>query len=149
MRGKLKKIILLIIFMQIQIAFSSKNDFSVIPLIRISYDLNLGFTFGFGINYAQIENGGIYNGIYSIYTISKHGNNIAIGNQAGVGGFISSSIAINRMYLKKQKNIYWGIQGNLHPIIFDGQIGLMLNDFRNIYSIKNYRLNLAGGIGIF
>jgi len=61
----LKKNLLILFFVLNSNIFST--DF--LPLFRISYDFNLGYTYGIGLCISNSVKGGAYSGIYTIYNI--------------------------------------------------------------------------------
>ena len=78
------------------------------PILRISYDLNLKLSYGIGIcitNGNDLTSG--YSGPYYLYSksIFKKRSNHSIGFQEGSqGGWASSQICINIMNLKRDNN---------------------------------------------
>ena len=143
----MKKTISIIIFIINSNIFATE----IIPLFRFSYDYNLGFTYGLGACISNsMKDGGIYEGIYSMYTWSKKnaGTNISIGFQSGIGGMASGAYSINRM-INSQNQTFWGLEYNPHVFIFDGKIGIMNKDFKHPFDIKNYKINTSIGLGLF
>ena len=165
----MKKIILIIL-----ISFSSvsvlKADF-LAPLIRVSYDFNLGYTTSIGICWANTEGGDIAPGAYFLYSFSHkkaskyvHGNNFSADLFGGVG-IASFRVGINRMIIKHVNNSsskgdihnfskfsdkfliqkpgsYWGLETSSQMIIGNGCIGI-------ISTQEGYKLNSSLGLGIF
>ena len=74
-----------------------------------------------------------------------------MGFQGGYQPF-SAGYAINRMLIKKDDNqtdIFWGLEVNPHFIIFDGKVGIMSKNYKELMNKKNYKLNFSRGLGFF
>ena len=144
----MKKIILILIFL------NSYNAMGAMPILRISYDLNLKLSYGIGICITN-ENDDVTSGYYGPYylyskSIFKKRSNHSIGFQSGSqGGWASSQIGINIMNLKRDNNsndIYYGLEINVHPLFVDLKTGLMIKEpFERISDLK---MNTSIGLGI-
>jgi len=164
----MKKIILIIL-----ISFSSvsvlKADF-IAPLIRVSYDFNLGYTTSIGVTWNKTE-GGEVGGVYILYSFSHKknkalidGKNFSAGAYGGIG-VVSFRIGVNNMIIKhvnnsslrggihsfnkfsdrfliQQPGSYWGLEVSPQIIIGNGCIGI-------ISTQEGYKLNGSLGLGIF
>ena len=162
----MKKIILVIL-----ISFSSfsvlKADF-LAPLIRVSYDFNLGYTTSIGISWNNTTSGDIGAGAYFLYSFSHkkgrenvEGKNFSTGLYAGLG-IASFRVGVNRMLIKTTrdtksslvKNLkvnepgtYWGIEASSQMFLLNGCAGIIFpSNFSNPIKPK---LNLSAGLGIF
>ena len=147
----MKKNLLILFFILNSNIFST--DF--LPLFRISYDFNLGYTYGVGLCISNSVKGGAYSGIYTIYNYNrsknKTGSNISLGFQGGYPPF-SGGYAINRMLINKDDNqtdIFWGLEVNPHFIIFDGKVGIMSKNYKELMNKENYKFNFSKGLGFF
>ena len=120
-----------------------------VPLIKFSYDKNLGFTYGFGASVVNFE-GGIGQGIYTLisYSKKKKGRNISFGLYSGVG-LASFRIGINRMIIVEENisKVFWGIEGSPTFLFLHINAGIMTDD--KILNKSKYKFNLAGGAGLF
>ena len=127
----------------------SVSNIEAIPLIKFSYDKNLGLTYGFGVSVVNFK-GGIGQGIYTLisYSKEKKGRNISFGFYSGVG-LASFRIGINRMTIVEQNisKVLWGIETSPTFLFFHLNAGIMTDD--KIFNQSKYRLNLAGGAGLF
>lgn len=127
--------------------YSGEGDVEIGPIIKYSYDINLGTTIGFGL-VAVYMGGGIGQGLYTVYSYSKNkrGNNLSIGLYAGMG-LASFRVGLNRMVIKekKQDKVYWGLESTPTFLLVHGQGGIM---FENA-NWKKRKLNLSGGVGLF
>jgi len=165
----MKKIIFVIL-----ICFSStsvlKADF-LAPLIRVSYDFNLGYTTSIGVCWANTEGGEIAPGAYFLYSFShkkqsKHikGKNFSAGLFGGLG-IASFRVGVNKMIIKHVSNpslrggihnfnkfsdnffiqksgSYWGLEASSQMIIGNGCIGI-------IPTQEGCKFNGSIGLGIF
>ena len=113
----MKKIILVIL-----ISFSSfsvlKADF-LAPLIRVSYDFNLGYTTSIGISWNNTTSGDIGAGAYFLYSFSHkkgrenvEGKNFSTGLYAGLG-IASFRVGVNRMLIKTTRDTKSSLVKNL------------------------------------
>ncbi len=82
-----------------------KPDF-IAPLVRISYDFNLGYTTSIGIAWNRIEGGEAAGGAYFLYSFSRKkvkkyvdGKNFSAGLYGGIG-MASFRVGINNMIIK-------------------------------------------------
>ena len=173
----MKKIILIIL-----ICFSStsvlKADF-LAPLIRVSYDFNLGYTTSIGLSWNKIEGGEIGAGAYILYSFSNkgiikrgllnniiHRRNFSAGVYGGLG-IASFRIGINRMIINDiiDKNDDYLVNNTsfdrLHSRLFIQESGsywgieaspqmFLFNGCAGIvFTPKQPKLNLSIGLGIF
>ena len=123
------------------------GDVEIGPMIKFSYDLNLGTTVGLGL--AVIKFGeGIGQGPYFIYSYSKKkkGKNLSLGYLAGVG-LASFKVGFNRMTINSESGskVYWGIYTSPTFLIVHTQGGIMFEDTK----WEKRKLNLSAGLGIF
>ena len=143
----MKNIIIVLLFL------NSYTALGIIPILRISYDLNLKLSYGIGLcinggDYAGSE----YRGIYFMHSKSFFGksNNTSLGLQSGVaGGFVSSQLGINKMNIidnKDSKKTYWGLELNVHPLLIDYKLGLMAKEPYGY--INDLKINASIGLGI-
>ena len=143
----MKKIILILIFL------NSYNAMGAVPILRISYDLNLKLSYGIGIcitiGEVDFSEGG-YRGPYYLYSksIFKKRSNHSIGFQGG-NGWASGQLGVNFMNIKRSDNLndtYWGVEYNIHPLFLDLKVGLMgKQPFERISDLK---INTSFGLGI-
>ena len=143
----MKKIILILIFL------NSYNAMGAVPILRISYDLNLKLSYGIGIcitiGEVDFSEGG-YRGPYYLYSksIFKKRSNHSIGFQWG-NGWASGQLGVNFMNIKRSDNLndtYWGVEYNIHPLFLDLKVGLMgKQPFERISDLK---INTSFGLGI-
>lgn len=142
----MKKIILILIFL------NSYNAMGAVPILRISYDLNLKLSYGIGIcvTIGEVDLAEGYRGPYYLYSksIFKKRSSHSIGLQGG-NGWASGQLGVNFMNIKRSDNLndtYWGVEYNIHPIILDLKVGLMAKQpFEGIGDLK---MNTSIGIGI-
>ena len=135
----------------------SADKILVFPLLRASYDFNLGYTISWG--------GGILNcpgectvGGYAMYSYSKKrqefkktlfsqtksGSNLSFGLYSGVG-IASFRVGVNRMLFKEESgSSLWGIEASGQMFIINWVIGAMYNN-----ELKKIKPNLGFGFGIF
>ena len=121
---------------------AKRGDFGVVPMINVTWDLNLGFAYGAGIALGTWGDGTL-TGLYSSLSYSQKGYNISFGPYSGVG-LATFRLGFNYMNIYENNDTYWGIETS--PTIMIGHLraGVMKN--RNTKSTK---LNLATGIGLF
>jgi len=162
----MKKAILLIF-----ICFSIlKADF-VAPLIRISYDFNLGYTTSIGITWNRIEGGEQAIGAYFLYSFSHKkvkkyvdGKNFSAGLYGGIG-IASFRVGINHMIIKhinssssrggihnfdnfsdkfliQKPGSYWGLEVSPQIIFGNACTGILFTN-------EGYKVNNSFGLGIF
>ena len=117
------------------------------PMIKFSYDLNLGTTVGLGL--AVIKFGeGIGQGPYFIYSYSKKkkGKNLSLGYLSGVG-LASFKVGLNRMTINSESGskVYWGVYTSPTFLIVHIQGGIMFEDAK----WEKRKLNLSAGLGMF
>ena len=149
--------ILIFIFLLLPIGRLSADKILVFPLLRASYDFNLGYTISWG--------GGILNcpgectvGGYAMYSYSKKrqefkktlfsqtksGSNLSFGLYGGVG-IASFRVGVNRMLFKEESgSSLWGIEASGQMFIINWVIGSMYNN-----ELKKIKPNLGFGFGIF
>ena len=125
------------------------SNIEPVPLIKLSYDKNLGLTYGFGVSIVKFKEG-IGQGIYSLisYSKEKKGKNMSFGFYSGLG-LVSFRVGINRMEIVKQgkSKVLWGLEGSPTLFVFHLNAGVMID--REKQNNSKYHLNLAGGAGIF
>lgn len=116
------------------------------PLLRISYDYNLGLSYGLGVAIIKFD-GGIGQGPYFLYSYSreKESYNFSLGHFAGVG-FASFRYGVNYMITDNEngQDTYWGAEFSPNFFLLNLQGGVMYS--RNS---RSFRPNLAFGWGIF
>ena len=145
----MKKILLILIFL------NSYNAMSIVPILRISYDLNLKLSYSIGACISNDDifdgSGGGYFGPYYMFSksIFQKSSTTSMGFQFGAGGWASSQIGINIMNLIRADNsndIYYGLEFNVHPLFVDLKTGLMFKEpFERITDLK---INTSIGLGI-
>jgi len=133
------------------------NGILVAPLLRTSYDLNLGYTISWGMGIMNCP-GECTSGGYAMYSYSKKGqefkknlfsqtksgSNLSFGLYAGVG-IASFRVGANRMLFKKKpKSSLWGIEASGQMFLLNGVIGTMYNN-----ESKKIKSNISLGLGIF
>ena len=142
---KLYPIVLVLLFS----SFILCSNIEPVPLIKFSYDSNLGLTYGFGVSIVNFT-GGIGQGIYSLISYSKEnkGNNMSFGFYSGVG-MASFRVGVNRMVINRgdTSRILWGIEGSPTAVFLHLNAGVMVDCEKQNNS--KYHLNLAGGVGLF
>ncbi len=125
------------------------SNVEVGPLIKFSYDTNLGFTYGYGLAVIDFQEG-VGVGPYALVSKSKKkkGQNISFGLFSGVG-FASLRIGFNRMTIIEEgsSKVFWGIEGSPTFIVLHFNVGVMTDG--KISNKSRYRLNLSGGAGLF
>tara|TARA_B100000287_G_scaffold233765_1_gene220099 strand:+ start:40 stop:474 length:435 start_codon:yes stop_codon:yes gene_type:complete len=125
------------------------SNIEPVPLIKLSYDKNLGLTYGFGVSIVKFKEG-IGQGIYSLisYSKEKKGKNVSFGFYSGLG-LVSFRVGINRMEIAKQgkSKVLWGLEGSPTLFVFHLNAGVMID--REKQNNSKYHLNLAGGAGMF
>jgi len=129
----------------------------VAPLLRTSYDFNLGYTISWGVGIMNCP-GECTGGGYAMYSYSKKGqefkktlfsqtksgSNLSFGFYAGVG-IASFRVGVNRMLFKEESgSSLWGIETSGQMFILNGVIGTMYNN-----ELKKIKPNLSLGLGIF
>ena len=121
---------------------AEKGDFGVAPMINVTWDYNLGFTYSAGIAVGKWGEGTL-SGLYSSLSYSKKGYNVSFGPYSGVG-LATFRLGFNYMNIYENNDTYWGIETS--PTIMIGHLraGIMRNR-----KTKNTKLNLATGIGLF
>ena len=128
-------------------AYPGEGDIEIGPIIKYSYDFNLGTTIGLGLIAVRMGEG-IGQGLYTVYSYSKNkrGNNLSIGLYAGMG-LASFRVGLNRMVIKekKQDKVYWGLETTPTFLLVHGQGGIMFENAK----WKKRKLNLSGGVGLF
>ena len=149
--------ILIFIFLLLPIGRLSADGIIVAPLLRASYDFNLGYTISWG--------GGILNcpgectvGGYAMYSYSKKrqefkktlfsqtksGSNLSFGLYNGMG-IASFRVGVNRMLFKEESgSSLWGIEASGQMFIINWVIGAMYNN-----ELKKIKPNLGFGFGFF
>jgi len=131
------------------------------PLVRASYDFNLGYTmsWGFGIQNCKGE---CSPGGYLMYSHSKkiqksglisqlsqqlhqprEGSNLSFGLYAGMG-IASFRFGVNRMLFKEKPEKLWGVEASGQMILVNFVAGAMYNS-----ELKNIKPRLGLGLGIF
>ena len=136
--------------------YGDEGNVEIGPMIKFSYDLNLGTTVGLGLAVIYFEQG-IGQGPYFIYSYSKKkkGKNLSLGYLAGVG-LASFKVGFNRMTIKSKSDktedldhihdkVYWGIYTSPTFLIVHTQGGIMFEDAK----WEKRKLNLSAGLGIF
>ena len=127
----------------------SASNIEPIPLIKFSYDKNLGWTYGFGVSVVNFKEG-VGEGIYTLisYSKEKKGRNISFGIYSGVG-LASFRIGVNRMAIieKDISKVFWGIEVSPTFLLLHLNAGMMTDG--KILDKSKYRLNLSGGAGLF
>ena len=120
-----------------------------VPLIKLSYDKNLGLTYGFGVSVVNFKEG-IGQGLYTLlsYSREKKGRNISFGLYSGVG-LASFRIGVNQMTIIEEgvSKILWGIEGSPTFFVLHLNVGMMTEG--KIFDQSKYQFNLAGGAGVF
>ena len=131
-------------------AYPGEGDIAIGPIIKYSYDINLGTTIGLGF-LAVYMSEGVGRGFYTVYSYSKNkrGNNLSIGLYAGMG-LASFRVGLNRMVIKekKQDRVYWGLESTPTFLFVHGQGGIMFEN-ANWENWEKRKLNLSGGVGLF
>ena len=135
----------------------SASGILVAPLLRTSYDFNLGYTVSWGVGIMNCP-GECVGGGYAMYSYSKKGqefkknlfsqpksgSNLSFGLYAGVG-IASFRVGVNRMLFKEESgSSLWGIEASGQMFILNGVIGTMYNN-----ESKKINPNLGFGLGIF
>ena len=150
------KKIFLILFLLPTVKLSA-DGIILAPLLRSSYDFNLGYTISWGVGIMNCP-GECTGGGYGMYSYSKKrqkfkknlfsetisGSNLSFGLYAGVG-IASFRVGVNRMLFKEESgSSLWGIEASGQMFILNGVIGGMYNN-----ESKEIKPNLAFGLGIF
>ena len=135
----------------------SADGILVAPLLRASYDFNLGYTISWGVGIMNCP-GECTGGGYAMYSYSKKGqefnknlfsqtksgSNLSFGLYAGVG-IASFRVGANRMLFKEESgSSLWGIEASGQMFILNGVIGAMYNN-----ESKKIKPNIGFGFGIF
>ena len=149
--------ILIFIFLLLPIGKLSADGILVAPLLRASYDFNLGYTISWGVGIMDCR-GECAGGGYAMYSYSKKrqkfkknlfsqtksGSNLSFGLYAGVG-IASFRAGVNHMLFKEESgNSLWGIEASGQMFILNGVIGAMYNN-----ESKKIKPNLGFGFGLF
>ena len=149
--------ILIFIFLLLPIGRLSADGIIVAPLLRASYDFNLGYTISWGVGIINCP-GECTGGGYAMYSYSKKGqefkktlfsqtksgSNLSFGLYNGVG-IASSRVGVNRMLFKEESgSSLWGIEASGQMFIFNWVIGAMYNN-----ESKKIKPNLGFGFGLF
>ena len=132
-----KKILIITL---LSLAISENGEFGIVPTLSATWDNNIGFNFGLGVAVGKWGEG-VFTGLYSSYSFSKKGNNLSFGPYAGAG-IATFRVGVNRLKLKGQDDIYWGIETTPSIIIGHLRLGILKN--KNIYK-PSYAL----GLGLF
>ena len=129
--------------------YGDTGDIAITPMIKFSYDLNLGTTVGLGLAVIQMGEG-IGQGPYFIYSYSKKmkGKNLSLGYLAGLG-LASFKVGLNRMTINSESGskVYWGIYTSPNFLLVHIQGGMMFEDADVKWEKR--KLNLSGGLGFF
>jgi hypothetical protein len=147
--------ILIFSFFLLPIGKLSANAF-VFPLLRASYDFNLGYTISWGVGIMNCP-GECTGGGYAMYSYSKKGqefkknlfsqtksgSNLSFGLYAGVG-IASFRAGLNRMLFKEESESLWGVEASGQMFLFNWVTGAMYNN-----QSKKIKPNLGFGLGIF
>jgi len=121
---------------------ASNND--LWPMLKISYDMNLGLTFSVGLSILNYERS-TGKGIYVLASKGRKGSNISFGALGAAGGFYGT-YGLNRMKVNKDNNIsFWGLEMSTN-FLLHYKIGLMNKN--KLLKISDYKFNLAAGLGI-
>ena len=149
--------IIIFIFLLLPIGRLSADGIIVAPLLRTSYDFNLGYTISWGVGIMNCP-GECVGGGYAMYSYSKKGqefkknlfsqtksgSNLSFGLYAGVG-IASFRVGVNRMLSKKESgSSLWGIEASGQMIFFNWVAGAMYNN-----ESKKIKPNIGIGLGIF
>ena len=149
--------ILIFIFLLLPIGRLSADKILVFPLLRASYDFNLGYTISWGVGIVNCP-GECTAGGYAMYSYSKKrqefkknlfsqtksGSNLSFGLYSGVG-IASFRVGVNRMLFKEESgSSLWGIEASGQMFIINWVIGAMYNN-----ELKKIKPNLGFGFGIF
>ena len=156
-RSSIKKygIILSLVFL-FPIGKLSADGIIVAPLLRASYDFNLGYTISWGMGIVNCP-GECTGGGYAMYSYSKKeqefkknlfsqtksGSNLSFGLYAGLG-IASFRVGVNRMLFKEESGSLWGVEASGQMFILNGVLGAMYNN-----ELKKIKPNLGIGLGIF
>ena len=147
--SNINKIILTGIFTVVLFSRISASNIELVPLIKFSYDKNLGLTYGFGASIANFKQG-LAHGPYTLVSYSREGKgqNLSFGLFSGVG-LASFRIGFNRMTIIEggASKVLWGIEGC--PTFFVVHINAGIMTDGDIFDRSKYQLNLSGGAGIF
>ena len=137
------KRIFLIILISLCVNSSLVASTGLWPMIKITYDKNLGLTSSFGLSTLSID-GSIAKGIYVLASKGKKGRNLSFGVMGGAGGFYGT-YGLNRMNLKKDDKSFWGLELSSN-FLFHFKMGLMNKN--KLFKISDYKINLAAGVGL-
>ena len=139
----------LISIILISLSRISASNIELVPLIKFSYDKNLGITYGFGASVVDFKQG-IGQGIYTLisYSKEKKGRNLSFGFYSGVG-LASFRIGANRMTIIEEDapKTFWGIEASPTFLFLHLNAGVMTDD--KIFNQSKYRFNFSGGAGLF
>ena len=149
--------ILIFIFLLLPIGRLSASGILVAPLLRASYDFNLGYTISWGVGLINCP-GECTGGGYAMYSYSKKrqefkknlfsqtksGSNLSFGLYNGIG-IASFRVGVNRMLFKEESgSSLWGIEASGQMFILNWVIGAMYNN-----ESKKIKPNIGFGFGIF
>ena len=146
----MKNILIILLFtFGISYQATAQDKWAVVPMIHLTYDLNLKFSAGGGAAVGK-RNPNAFNGAYAAYTysLSKRGNNISVGAYTGVG-WATGRIGINRMFIKSDQanKVYWGIEVSPTIVFFHLRGGLMFET--GTKESNRFKPNLGVGLGLF
>jgi len=131
------------------------------PLIRASYDFNLGYTVSYGVaimdcrgecgisgyimysHSRKIQKSGLVSDFSKKLNKPKTGSNLSFGLYGGIG-VASFRIGVNRMFFKEKTNKLWGVEASTQMFLLNGVVGMMYDS-----ESKNIKPNLRFGYGIF